>query len=66
LTNKKVQIFAWLVLAILSLGNGVMNLTLYNQMTWSILASSMQILGGIILFIVIYSFQKERRENPYD
>lgn len=60
MVNKKVQKIIWFVLAILGLVNGAMTLTFYKQSTLSVLAGTMQILGGIILLIVIYFFFKKK------
>lgn len=66
MANKKVQKFAWLLLAILALSNGSMTLTVYKQGTWSILSGSMQIIGGIILLIVLYMvFKKNENDKSF-
>ncbi|MDW0118536.1 hypothetical protein QTL97_16525 [Sporosarcina thermotolerans] len=62
MANKNVQKFAWLLLAILGFGNGVLTLTFYEQSTLSILIGAMQIGGGIILLIVLHMVFK-KKEN---
>lgn len=67
MANKNVRKFAWLLLAILGFGNGVMTLTFYKQSTLSILTGAMQIVGGIILLIVLHMvLRKKRMGNPFD
>ncbi|WP_456278765.1 hypothetical protein [Bacillus sp. AK128] len=63
MVNRNVQKIIWFALAILGLGSGAMTLTIYKQSTLSVLAGTIQILGGIILLTVTYMAFKKKDES---
>lgn len=62
MTNLKILKISWLILAIIGLGSGIRTFTLNIENPLVVFAGSMQIIGSMILFIVIYMVFKKKEK----